>query len=134
MDSSHWDTYQAVNRRFARTVARISNADDYIWVQDYHLLLLARNLRGVGAEHRTGFFLHTSFLSPDVFGRLPWRAQVIKAMLDYDLVGFQAHRDRDNSMQCVEHCTERSARDLHYEKAGRLNLPGSKASVVEGLL
>jgi trehalose 6-phosphate synthase len=115
-DSGSWHTYLEVNRRFAKAVAQISNVDDYIWVQDYHLLLLARELRGIGAKRQSGFFLHTPFPSPDVFGRLPWRTQIIKALLDYSLIGFQARRDRDNFVRCVQ----KAIAGLHYQDTGRL--------------
>ncbi len=115
-DPGYWYTYLEVNRKFALAVARISNADDYIWVQDYHLMLLARKLRDMGVKRQTGFFLHTPFPSPDIFGRLPWHMQIIKALLDYDLIGFQAQRDMDNFIQCVE----KTAVGLHYQDTGRL--------------
>jgi len=101
-NSGFWNTYQKVNRKFARTLARISNADDYIWVQDYHLILLARELRNIGLKRQIGFFLHTPFPPPDILKILPWRIQLIEAMLDYDLVGFQTQRDKDNFIKCTE--------------------------------
>jgi trehalose 6-phosphate synthase len=38
-----------------------------------------------------------------MFLRLPWRAEVLRALLDYDLVGFQTLRDRRNFLYCVRH-------------------------------
>ena len=115
-DPGYWYTYVDVNRKFAQVAARISTADDYIWVQDYHLLLLARELRGIGVRRQTGFFLHTPFPPPEIFRRLPWGRQIIKALLNYHLVGFQTHHDRDNFIGCVE----KTIPGVHYENTGRL--------------
>jgi len=115
-DSDYWHAYSEVNRKFALAVARISNADDYIWVQDYHLLLLARELRDLGVKLQTGFFLHTPFPSPEIFRGLPWHIEIMNALLEYDLIGFQAQRDMDNFIQCIEQITVAS----HYQDTGKL--------------
>jgi alpha,alpha-trehalose-phosphate synthase [UDP-forming] len=128
LDLGYWQTYQEVNRKFAHVVAQLSSDNDYVWVQDYHLLLLARELRDVNVKRQTGFFLHTPFPPLDTFWRLPWRIQIIRAMLDYDLVGFQTQRDRDNFLECVEE----SIAGLHYEDNGGLivvNSPSRKTTV-----
>ena len=33
--------------------------------------------------------------------KLPWRAPLLDALLEYDLVGFQTARDRDNFLACA---------------------------------
>jgi len=116
IDFGYWQSYSEVNRKFAQTVAQISKSDDYIWVQDYHLLLLAMKLRSIGVKRQTGFFLHTPFPSPEIFELLPWRNQILEALLDYDLLGFQAQRDRDNFIQCIE----QTVGGLSYEYRDRL--------------
>ena len=45
----------------ARFVAGVIERDDLIWVQDYHLLPLAQELRALGITNRIGFFLHIPF-------------------------------------------------------------------------
>ncbi len=99
---TYWNVYQDVNRKFAQVIAENCGANDYIWVHDYHLMLVARELRGMGVESRIGFFLHTPFPPLDIYVKLPWRSQILSALLDYDLVGFQTRRDRNNFIQCVE--------------------------------
>jgi len=116
-DYDFWYTYQEVNRKFAQALAQISDIDDYIWVQDYHLMLLARELHSIGSRRRIGFFLHTPFPPPDILGILPWRTDLIEAMLKYDLVGFQTQRDKDNFMRCMERHTV-----LDYQDEGKLTL------------
>ena len=101
-DPGYWKSYQAVNRKFAEVVVANADPNDYVWVQDYHLMLVARELRTMGVEGKLGFFLHTPFPPPDLYLKLPWRMPMIQALLDYDLVGFQTRNDRNNFIHCVE--------------------------------
>ena len=98
----YWRSYLDVNLKFAETVARCSKENDYIWVHDYHLMHVAFMLRNMGITRRLGFFLHIPFPPPDIFIKLPWRAKIIRALLDYDLVGFQTTRDRRNFVDCAQ--------------------------------
>ena len=47
-DSAYWNDYCAVNEKFAEAVARVSQRGDFIWVHDYHLMMLAHALRTRG--------------------------------------------------------------------------------------
>ena len=98
---AYWDTYRQVNRKFAKQIAEKTGNDDYIWVQDYHLVLVAEELKRIGVKRRTGYFLHIPFPSLDVFLKLPWRSEVLHGLLEYDLIGFQTMRDRRNFIQCL---------------------------------
>lgn len=104
-DPGYWPVYESVNRRFAGSVMESSAPDDFIWVHDYQLILLAAEMKGMGAKHKIGFFLHIPFPPLDVFIRLPWRFQILDALLQYDLVGFQTERDRRNFISCVRGLT-----------------------------
>ena len=97
----HWRTYLDVNLKFGEVVARYSSGDDFLWVHDYHLMHLAFMLRNMGVPRKTGFFLHIPFPPPDIFLKLPWRAKIVRALLEYDLVGFHTWRDTTNFMHCV---------------------------------
>jgi len=101
-DPAYWEAYQGVNRKFAEVVADNVAANDCIWIHDYHLLLVARELRSMGVKNRIAFFLHVPFPPLDICLKLPWRSQVLEGMLEYDLVGFQTWRDRNNFVQCIE--------------------------------
>jgi trehalose 6-phosphate synthase/phosphatase len=100
-DPSYWTMYLEVNRTFAQVVAAQAHSNDYIWVHDYHLMHVARELRALGIDAPIGFFLHIPFPPLDIFLKLPWRDQVLRALLDYDLIGFQTARDRQNFVQCI---------------------------------
>ncbi|MBN2185402.1 MAG: trehalose-6-phosphate synthase [Candidatus Krumholzibacteriota bacterium] len=97
----YWDAYLDVNARFASVIYKNTTADDFIWVHDYHLICVGSELRKLGLKNRVGFFLHIPFPSLDIFIKLPWRSEFLRALLDYDLIGFQTIRDRRNFIQCI---------------------------------
>jgi trehalose 6-phosphate synthase/phosphatase len=101
-DPTYWGVYQDVNHKFAQVVANHVASHDYIWVQDYHLMLVASYLREIGIEQQLGFFLHTPFPPVDVFVKLPWRQQILEGLMVYDLLGFQTLRDRNNFLACAD--------------------------------
>lgn len=85
--------YRRVNALFARLLARELRDDDLVWVHDYHLLPLARELRRLGIGNRIGFFLHVPFPSADVIASLPGHAQIFAELDACDLLGFQTAQD-----------------------------------------
>jgi trehalose 6-phosphate synthase/phosphatase len=101
-DPSFWYTYLKVNEKFAATVLQHSREEDFIWVQDYQLIHVAENLRRADEAIRIGFFLHIPFPPLDILLKLPWRGQILKALLAYDLLGFQTPRDSRNFLTCIE--------------------------------
>lgn len=101
-DPAYWPVYQRVNQRFASRIAEHTSPGDYVWVQDYHLMLVADSLRRIGVERDMGFFLHIPFPSPDIFMKLPQRREILAGLLEFDLVGFQTARDRRNFIRCVQ--------------------------------
>jgi len=100
-DPRYWDAYRRANRKFARVVAANTRQDDLLWVQDYQLMAVAEELRYLGLNERVGFFLHVPFSDPDTFWRLPWRSELLRSLLQFDLIGFQSSRDRDNFAECI---------------------------------
>jgi len=100
-DPSYWKAYRKVNRKFARVIADETGEDDHIWIHDYHLIGVGLELREMGLTSKIGFFLHIPFPPLDLFLKLPWRFQILNALLAYDLVGFQTQRDKNNFMHCV---------------------------------
>ncbi len=100
-DPAYWQAYTAVNQRYARVVAESTRPGDFIWVHDYHLMNVAAELRRAGHNSRLAFFLHIPFPPLDIFLKLPWRFHILRALLEYDLVGFQTLRDRRNFLECV---------------------------------
>ncbi len=100
-DPSYWKVYQQVNRKYAEVTVARAHPQDFIWVHDYHLMNMASELRQLGFSGKLAFFLHIPFPPPDIFVKMPWRADLVRSLLDYDLIGFQTLRDRRNFLQCL---------------------------------
>jgi trehalose-6-phosphate synthase len=100
-DPTYWDVHLTVNRRYSEIAAAEARAGDLIWVHDYQLMSVASNLRLLGVRERLAYFHHIPFPSPDIFEKLPWRQELLTALLDFDVVGFQTLRDRRNFTACL---------------------------------
>jgi trehalose 6-phosphate synthase/phosphatase len=107
------NSYREVNKRFAEVIARAVNEDDFLWVHDYQLLEVGNHLKALGVQQPLAFFLHVPFPSPDLFRRLPWKKELIGAMLDYDLLGFQTLRDRRNFVHTARELIPGLEADIH---------------------
>jgi trehalose 6-phosphate synthase len=88
-ERSFGEGYRRVNARFAESVAPLIEPDDLIWVHDYHLIPLARELRRMGVKNRIGFFLHIPWPACELMVTLPRHKELVESLFDYDLVGFQ---------------------------------------------
>jgi len=84
-----YEGYRAVNERLARILQPMLRPDDEIWVHDFHLIPMALKLRKLGVRNRIGFFLHTPFPPPEALTVLPHHEDLIEALCQYELVGFQ---------------------------------------------
>ncbi len=98
----YWESYKEVNEKFALTVCQNAGDLDFLWVHDYQLILVGRQLRKMHIENKIGFFLHIPFPPIDTFARCPWRCELLSAMLEYDVLGFQTIQDKRNFIGCVK--------------------------------
>lgn len=86
-----YDYYKSVNHLFADTVSQVAQADDMVWVHDYHLMLLPAILKQRHPGMKIGFFLHTPFPSYEIFRCHPNREELVKGLLGADLLGFHTY-------------------------------------------
>ncbi|HUE78609.1 MAG TPA: trehalose-6-phosphate synthase [Sphingomicrobium sp.] len=80
--------YQRTNERFAQTVRPLIEPDDFVWVQDYHMIPLGRELRKLGCRNRIGFFLHIPWPPRRLLSTLPEARALVETMFAYDVIGF----------------------------------------------
>lgn len=97
--SEAYECYEAVNRRVARMVASELRPDDIVWVQDYHFIPLARELRTLGIDNRIGFFLHIPFPVLADLSILPNPDEFADNLAHYNLIGLQT---RGDVARCLE--------------------------------
>jgi trehalose 6-phosphate synthase len=89
-------SYREVNAFTARALLRFKKPETVFWIQDYHFLALAAELRALGVTRPIGFFLHTPWPAREVIEGVPHHRDLIEAMLAYDLIGFQTASDYEN--------------------------------------
>lgn len=102
--ASEWQTYQKVNERFAQAVLdEVGDRRAFVWVQDYHLVLVGKYLREAGRPNLiTSLFWHIPWPNPEVFRICPQKREILEALLDYDLLGFQIRYHCDNFLATVD--------------------------------
>lgn len=88
--------YLRVNEFFAERLSPLLEVDDVLWVHDYHLIPLASALRQRGHANRIGFFLHIPMPPADLITALPHHDELIRALTQYNLIGFQTENDASN--------------------------------------
>jgi len=115
-----WDSYVAVNRRFATKAAEVAAEGATVWVHDYQLQLVPQMLRDARPDLRIGFYLHIPFPPAELFQQLPWRRQILEGLLGADLVGFQLTGGSQNFVRLVrQRVGHKTHRDLVYLSDGR---------------
>jgi trehalose 6-phosphate synthase len=102
-ERSFGEGYARVNARFAETVLPLIEEDDFVWIHDYHLIPLAQELRRRGVKNRIGFFLHIPWPARHLITTLPRHPQLVEALFDYDLVGFQTQDSLEAFKDYVVH-------------------------------
>ncbi|WP_156776989.1 alpha,alpha-trehalose-phosphate synthase (UDP-forming) [Nitrococcus mobilis] len=88
------EAYYRVNRLFADALQPLLLGHELVWVHDYHLIPLGRELRDRGAQQQLGFFLHTPFPSYGLMRAIPDYRRLLSDLCAYDLLGFQTAIDR----------------------------------------
>ncbi|XP_073014324.1 probable alpha,alpha-trehalose-phosphate synthase [UDP-forming] 9 isoform X2 [Typha latifolia] len=100
-DRSLFQAYVCANKMFAdKVMEAINSDDDYVWIHDYHLMLLPTFLRKRLNLIKLGFFLHSPFPSSEIFRTLPVRDVILKALLNADLIGFQTFDYARHFLSC----------------------------------
>jgi trehalose 6-phosphate synthase/phosphatase len=98
-EPNDWQAYADANRIFAERA--LEAGDGLVWVHDYHLIRCGEELRARDPQRTLAFFLHIPFPPAETFVKLPWREEILAALLAYDLVGFQTAGDLTSFLDCV---------------------------------
>lgn len=101
-DQEYWSTYVAVNKKFRDVALSIQQSPDFVWVQDYQLMLLPQLLRQQNQELNIGYFHHIPFPSEELFMNIPQRKELIEGLLGADLVGFHTFADSQNFLNACK--------------------------------
>ncbi|MEN0087739.1 MAG: trehalose-6-phosphate synthase [Pseudomonadota bacterium] len=96
METRFAPAYWQVNKRVAQSLVPHLRPDDTIWVQDYQMIPVARELRKLGVTNAIGFFLHIPVPDVQTLRVIPEWKKLTRGLCAYDLVGLQATRDVSN--------------------------------------
>ncbi len=112
-NTSDWETYRAVNRKFAQAVLdEVGDRRAFVFIQDYHLAVLSRMLKRPNL--RVAQFWHIPWPNPETFRICPWASEVVDGLLGNDLLGFQIRYHCQNFLDTVDRVVE--AR-IDYERS-----------------
>ncbi|XP_042006807.1 alpha,alpha-trehalose-phosphate synthase [UDP-forming] 6-like isoform X2 [Salvia splendens] len=78
----------------------INPEDDFVWVHDYHLMVLPTFLRKRFNRVKLGFFLHSPFPSSEIYKTLPIREEILRGLLNSDLIGFHTFDYARHFLSC----------------------------------
>ena len=125
--SEDWLAYQDVNVRFADAIRQELGASNApVFIQDYHLALVAPALKAHRPGAMTALFWHIPWPYPDRLRICPWSRELLTGLLANDLIAFQLESDRRNFLMAVE---EQLGADVERE-ASRVRFGGRRSTVI----
>jgi trehalose-6-phosphate synthase/Kef-type K+ transport system membrane component KefB len=125
--SEDWVAYQDINARFAAAIhAELGESEAPVFIQDYHMALVAPALRTLRPAARTALFWHIPWPYPDRLRICPWRRELVAGLLANDLIAFQLERDRRNFLLAAE---EELRAEVETESS-RIRFGGRSSTVV----
>jgi alpha,alpha-trehalose-phosphate synthase [UDP-forming] len=115
-NESDWKTYKEVNQLFARSVVEeIGDNKAFVFIQDYHLALLAKMIKEQTNKVITAQFWHIPWPNPEAFRICPWQEEILQGLLSNDLLGFHIRYHCNNFMDTVARCLEARIDSERYE-------------------
>ena len=118
-----WRAYCQVNQLFADKVLENYGNDgegnEMIWVHDYHLMLAPSCIVRKMPLAKIGFFLHAPFPASDVWRTVAVRLELLRSLLNVDLVGFLLFEYARNFLTC---CKRMLGLEYEFQKGGFLGV------------
>jgi len=97
----NWEIYQQVNRKFADAILEEAEPGSIIFLQDYHLCLVAQYLKEARPDLTSVMFWHIPWPNPEIFRILPWKQELLTGLLANDILGFHLYYHARNFMETV---------------------------------
>jgi trehalose-6-phosphate synthase len=106
-DTGQWETYQAVNRKFAEAIlSEVGDQRTIVFIQDYHFALLPRMLKEADSSLTVCQFWHIPWPNFEVFRICPWAREILDGLLGNDLLGFHLQYHCNNFFDTVDRTLE----------------------------
>jgi trehalose 6-phosphate synthase len=99
----NWITYQKVNKKFAEAAVEEAEPGSIIFIQDYHLCLVAKYIKELRPDLTTVMFWHIPWPNPEVFRICPWKEEILEGLISNDILGFHLKYHADNFAETVDH-------------------------------
>ena len=101
---ANWRAYEKVNKMFADAILKeVGDEKAFIWVQDFHLTLVAKYLREANKPNIvTSLFWHIPWPNQEVFHICPQAKEILAGLLSYNLLGFQIRHHCDNFLSTAD--------------------------------
>lgn len=99
----HWQVYKKINQRFAQAILEEMRDDKaFVWLQDYHLTLIAKYTKEKRPEAIVSMFWHIPWPNPETFRICPQKKEILSGLLSCDLLGFHISYHCINFMNTVD--------------------------------
>ncbi|MDK2821602.1 MAG: trehalose 6-phosphate synthase/phosphatase [Clostridia bacterium] len=98
----YWKAYCEVNKKYSSVFLKTAGLEDWVWVHDYHLALLPGYIRKSRPHARVALFWHIPFPPPEIFNVIPWSKEIIRGMLESQLIGFHSPKYVQNFIQTAK--------------------------------
>jgi trehalose 6-phosphate synthase len=113
--SSQWETYKAVNRKFADAIlSEVRDRRTVVFIQDYHFALLPRMLKEANPRLLVCQFWHIPWPNFEVFRICPWGPEILDGLLGNDLLGFHLQYQCNNFFDTVDRTLEARVDMEHF--------------------
>lgn len=116
-----WQSYVRANIEFTDRIVEVARPDlDTVWLHDYHLIVLPSLLRRRCHKIGVAMFLHSAFPSSEIFRAFPRREELLRSMLNADVLGFHTFDYARHFLSCcsrmlgLEHYTKRGSILINY--------------------
>jgi len=99
-----WDSYVRVNEKFADAIAaELKDRKGFVWIQDYHLCLLAKLLKEkLPGQVITAHFWHIPWPAHETFRICPQKQELLEGLLANDLLGFHIRHHCNQFLDTID--------------------------------
>ncbi len=102
-DASDWSHYRKVNQKFAQAILEeIGEQKAFVWIQDYHLALVAKFIKEANPKVTCIHFWHIPWPNPEAFRICPTKREILEGLLANDIMGFHIRYQGENFLNTVE--------------------------------
>jgi len=116
---SMWQMYNKVNLEMVAVLVEAFNDNDYVWVIDTELLMVPAFVGTRCKTANVAFVFNTPFPSSDIFRMLPARKDILRSLLNSDMIMFHCFTYARHFLTC---CSRLLGLEYHAMRGGLLQL------------